>query len=342
MRALLGWTGLLGMQGILLAEEAWVPRKWPDALQALESIQPETIPKTPQTLQVPDGPVVLHGDLFGDGRHLALVGRSDTTLLAGDKSGWKTVSGHEVDPAWTPAGKEHEDAAHYNIGALTMPFVLKDLNGDEVPEVLVAFNNDGYQRGYAIAKKKGSGIEFLKVRSEQGEPEFRRGFLVVSSNNSGRKSWWGGWSYYRWEDGLVVPAAVWVQDGRDPEVSRWIVVRCQAEKGDRAFEVLMDEDGVWKVRSVTWTSGVEVSDSKEFATIRISVGPAQPENMKSDFAADALVFELIAGVTGALWKAEEIVGEGFNYAKESAKLKVEIEGSEEAKDFLKRRSPGPR
>lgn len=330
------------MQGILLADEAEVTREWPDALQALESIKPETIPKTAQSWQVPDGPVVLHGDLFGDGRHLALVGRSDTTLLSGGKSGWKVVSRHDVVPAWVPAGKVPEDFGHSNIGASTMPFVLKDLNGDDVPEVLVAFNNDGYQLGYAIAKKKGSGIEFLKVRSEQGEPEFRRGFLVVSSHNSGRKSWWGGWSYYRWKDGLPVPAAVWVQDGRDPEVSRWIVVRCRAEKRDRAFEVLMDEAGVWKVRSVTWTSGVEVSDSKDFATLRISAGPAQPENLKSDFAADALVFELISGVTGALWKADEIVGEGFDYAKESVKLKIEIEGSAEAREFLKRRSPGPR
>ena len=342
MRALLGWMVILGVQGILLAEEGWVPRKWPDALQALESIQPETIPKTPQSLQVPDGPVVLHGDLFGDGRHLALVGRSDTTLLAGDKSGWKTVSSHEVDPAWTPAGKEHEDAAHYNIGAPTMPFVLKDLNGDEVPEVLVAFNNYGYQLGHAIAKKKGNGIEFLKVQSDHGEPEFRHGYLVLSSNNFGRKAWWGGFTYCRWKEGVPVPAAVWVGDAQDPEVSRWIVVRCQGEKGDRAFEVLMDKDGVWKVRSVTWTSGVEISDSREFATIRIETGPAGLEGMNSSLAADALVFELISGVTGAVWKAEEIEGEGFDYARESAKLKVEIEGSAEAKEFLKRRSPGPR
>lgn len=330
------------MLGILQAEEAWVPKKWADALQALESIQPETIPKTPQSLQVPDGPVVFHGDLFGDGRHLALVGRSDTTLLAGDKSGWKVVSRHDVVPAWVPAGKKPEDFGHYNIGAPAMPFVLKDLDGDEVAEMLVAFNNDGYQRGYAIAKKKGSGIEFLKVKSDHGEPEFRHGYLVVSSNNSGRKSWWGGWSYYRWESGLPAPSATWVEDGQDPEVSRWIVVRCQGEKGNRAFEVLMDEDGLWKIRSVTWTSGVEVSDSKEFATIRIEKGPAGLEGMNSSLAADALVFELISGVPGAVWKAEEIVGEGFDYAKESAKLKVEIAGSEEAKEFLKRRAPEPR
>ena len=104
----------------------------------------------------------------------------------------------------------------------------------------------------------------------------------------------------------------------------------------------MDEDGVWKVRSVTWTSGVEISDSREFATIRIETGPAGLEGMNSSLAADALVFELISGVTGAVWKAEEVVGEGFDYAKESAKLKVEIEGSDEAKEFLKRRPPGPR
>ena len=330
------------MQGILLADEAEVIRKWPDALQELQSIKAESIPKTPQTLQVPDGPVVLHGDFFGDGRHLALVGRSDTTLLAGDKSGWQTVSSHEVDPAWTPAGKEHEDAAHYHIGAPTMPFVLKDLNGDEVPEVLVAFNNDGYQLGYAIAKKKGNGIEFLKVQSDHGEPEFRRGYLVLSSNNFGRKAWWGGFTYCRWKEGVPVPAAVWVDDAQDPEVSRWIVVRCQGEKGDRAFEVLMDEIDVWKVRSVKWTGGVEVTDSKEFATIRIETGPIGLESMNSSHAADALVFELISGVTGAVWKAEEIAAGGFDYAKESAKLKVEIEGSEEAKEFLKRRSPEPR
>jgi hypothetical protein len=342
MRALLGWMGLVGTQGILLADEAWVPRKWPDALQALESIQPEIIPKTPRSWQVPDGPVVLHGDLFGDGRHLALVGRSDTTLLAGDKSGWKVVSSHEVDPAWTPAGKEHEDAAHYHIGAPPMPFVLKDLNGDEVPEVLVAFNNDGYQRGYAIAKRKGNGIEFLKVQSDHGEPEFRHGYLVVSSNNSGRKAWWGGFSYYRWKEGVPIPAAVRVDDAQDPEVWRWIVVRCQEEKEDKAFEVLMDEDGAWKVRSVTWTSGVEVSDSKDFATIRIETGPAGLESMNSHHAAHALVFELISGVTGAACVGEEIEDEGFDYAKESAKLKVEIEDSAEARELLKRRSSGPR
>lgn len=43
-----------------------------------------------------------------------------------------------------------------------------------------------------------------------------------------------------------------------------------------------------------------------------------------------------------MWQAEETEDEEFDYAKESLKLKVEIEGSEEAKEFLKRRSPGPR
>lgn len=295
---MLFWMGLLGMQGMLFADGAWTPRVWPDPLRALKSIKPEAIPKTPQSWQVPDGPVVLHGDFFGDGRHLALVGTSVTTLVAGGKEGWKVVSSHEVDPAWTPVGKEHEDAAHYNIGAPTMPFVLKDLNGDEVPEVLVAFNNDGYQRGYAIAKRKGNGIEFLTVQSDHGEPDFRHGYLVVSSNNFGRKAWWGGFSYYRWKEGVLVPAAVWVDDAQDPEVSRWIVVRCQGERGDRAFEVLMDEIDVWKVRSVRWTGGVEVTESKEFSTIRIDTGPAGLESMNSSHAADALVFELISGGDG--------------------------------------------
>ncbi len=342
MKSLFVWMGLLGMQGVLFADGTWTPRVWPDPLRALDTIKPETFPKTHQSWQVPDGPVVLHGDFFGDGRHLALVGTSVTTFAAGDKEGWKVVSNHEVDPAWTPAGKEHEDAAHYNIGAPTVPFVLKDLNGDEVPEVLVAFNNDGYQLGFAIAKKKGDGIEFLKVQSDHGEPDFRHDYLVLSSNNSGRKAWWGGFTYCRWKEGVPVPAAVWVDDARDPEILRWIVVRCQGEKGEKAFEVLMDEDGLWKVRSVTWTSGVEVSDSKEFATIRIETGPAGLESMNASRAADALVFELISGVTGAAWKADEVGGEGFDYAKESAKLKVEIEGNAEAKEFLKRRSPGPR
>jgi hypothetical protein len=41
-------------------------------------------------------------------------------------------------------------------------------------------------------------------------------------------------------------------------------------------------------------------------------------------------------VTGAVWAADDVVGEDFGYAKESATMKVEIDGCVEAKEAVKR------
>lgn len=328
MKNLRCWWVVVGLVGSALADDSVVTDKWPGALQVLKAIASEPMPPRPVDWQSPDGPFVLHGDLFGDGRHLALVGNQHTTLAEGTKAGWKILSSVEVFPVWAIRKFSHLEPP-------PTPFVLKDLDGDHVPEVLIALGNGGYQAGYAIAKKSGQGMKLLSLRSERGEPEVEAGYTKVVTETSGRKAWWGGTTYCRWSDGVPVSVATWIDDSTDPERMRFIALRHVKGKVSKAFEVVKDDVG-WTVLSCTWNRGVTTSDQKPFAKVRFIKDSTESGGDCQFLAEMVLMFELTTGIKGTASILPKGNQEGFELVKATSGLQVEVEGSEEAKKLLKR------
>lgn len=333
MKAIVACVAVLGIQSGLAKEQT----AWQTPQQVLATIDAGKAPDKPLVWHSPGGSVVLHGDLFGDGRHLALVGGGGTSWAVAKDGAWEMTGQLDVVPAWVPPGKTAIEAGYFRCNPPEVPFVLKDLNGDRVPEVLVAFDNDGYRVGYAIARKEGQGIKLMDLRCERGEPEWIGEYLVLTTEDSGRKAWWVGDTYYKWREGAPEPVATWVEDSKDPNKLRWIAVR-HAEGGkDRAFEIIDDGDA-WVVRSCRWDHGVETSEEKDFGKIVITMDPADHEDRATSDAETALVFEMTTGIPGSVLGMRSPVANdgGFDYAKAASKLRVKVEGSDEAKETLKR------
>lgn len=330
MKNLRGWWVALGLVGSTMADDSVDTDNWPGALQVLKAVAAEPMPSKPVDWQSPDGPFVLHGDLFGDGRHLALVGTTRTTLAQGTKEGWRILSSEDVFPLWAIRKFSH-------LTPPPTPFALKDLDGDHVPEVLIAFNNDGCDAGYRIAKKSGEGMKLLSLNSERGEPEVEGGFTKVVSLTSGRKAWWSGTTYHQWRKGVPYPVATWIEDSsRDLKGVRLIALRHAGGEVSKAFEIEQENGVDWSVRSCVWKGGVETSDQKPLAKVRFKMDPASSGDDHNFLAEMVLMFELSTGIKGTasiLPKGNQV---GFDPAKATAGLRVEVEGSEQAKKLLKR------
>ncbi|WP_367874077.1 hypothetical protein [Luteolibacter sp. Populi] len=308
----------------------------PPLAEVLASLRPDETPPEPVTWTSPQGAIVLHGNLLGDGRHLAVVGTNATSFAVGDKSGWKLLSRLEVEPAWVPADKAPGEVGYFRWNPPQQPFTLKDLSGDDIPEVLVVIDNGHSLSEYAIAAKKGDGFELLAVRSKDVEPEIRSGLMAAVTETSGHKSWWRGTTFYRWENGVPRETAAFICDGTDPEISRHILVRYAADKPPRAYE-LKWADGVCILRRGHWQSGVTMADLEDFATVKVSTNP-DADDLAALSAGYALLFERITGLPG--WICLEAPYNRENYKPLLADLKLVVEGSPEAKALLEKRT-GP-
>lgn len=306
---------------------AKVPRalEVPVAIGVLADLPTDAVPPKPVSWTSPTGPIVLHGDLFKDGRHLALVASDGTTLALAGKDGWEILGRWEVLPAWVPAGEKAEDLGYENCSPPEVPFVLKDLTGDGVPEALVAFENDGYSVGYRILKKKGEGAELLKIGSQSGEPRFESGLMVVCSANRARKAWGAIDSFYRWTNDAPLEVGSFGEDCSDPDKVSLFAVRHLPDGTEQGFEMKKGE-GVLLVNSGK-LDGFQLSDAKHFAVVR-EVGKEEAPEL-SDVG--AVLFERMTGVPGELCMKPE-ARDDFKKAK--AGMKLEVEGSEEAKRLL--------
>lgn len=306
---------------------AEVPRalEVPVAIGVIADLPTDALPPKPVPWTSPGGPIVLHGDLFKDGRHLALVASDGTTLALAGKNGWEIIDRWEILPAWVPAGEKAEDLGYEHSNPPEVPFVLKDLTGDGVPEALVAYENDGYDIGYRILKKKGEGAELLKIGSESGEPRFEGGFMVLCSQDAGRKAEGSIDTFYRWTNDAPVAAGSFGEECSDPDKVSLFAVRHLPDGTEQAFEIKGGE-GVLLVNSGQ-LEGFQLVDSRHFAVVR----EAGKEQAPGLFDVGALLFERITGVPAELCMEAEN-REDFKKAK--AAMKLEIEGSEEAKKLL--------
>jgi len=330
--SLLLLAGLIGWSDEADAKEGEAP----EAVASLLADVPKTLPAMPQVRNFP-GCLVFHGDLFGDGRHLAIVAKGDETAVAEvNKTEWREIARWPVAAAWVADGERAQDKGYSRINPPACPFILKNLDGDRIPELLIAFDDDGYQLGYRIVKKRQNATDLeLLIVSSTGEPSCRDGYLITHEA-TGRKAWGGGDLYFRWVEGTPVFTAESYENCSDPDRLRAFYTRVLADKSEETFCARFD-DG-WRISRVE--SRVEPRNEKPFVSVHFVA--RNPGVEWSHEAEEAFLFQKLTSldwklrIPGADETPQDQLGSEF------AKFNVEVRGEPEAiKAFSAMPSPGP-
>ncbi|WP_395746157.1 hypothetical protein [Prosthecobacter sp.] len=334
------------------SQAQWFPEKGPlfsaEDRQRAEQQAGDTLSKAAKTegAQEHAGRAILSGDLFADGRWLAVVeSPAGLALLAWEHDAWHLLALWNLAPVWIPAGKTKNDFPEY-VHILpdlpATPFQMKDLDGDAIPELIVTFNNDGYRLGYAIIKKgRGENVpQLLDVFSSLRPPQGRAGYLLTFSD-SGRKAWWGETDYYRWEKGLPVHAATWHDNCYDPDKPFWAVTRHDTaqtlrispnETSENASSFVLtqvggdqEKDEPYAIVDVKWRPGLVPKYEKLDQHTA-----AQRSSSDCYAAAELCLFEKITGLPAAVFD-EEINGLPVaEIAPLTKRLEIRAKGTPEA------------
>lgn len=328
---ILPWFVLFGL-GSAFADDVAPQRTHVSAESVLASVPAAPTPSTPQLLHVstPNRAVILHGDLFGDGRHLALVGSDNTTLAVHQGGNWKILQTEEVCPAWLSPGKTAFDEGYSRCKPAANPFTLADLDGDKVPELLVDIDFGVYNTGCRIARVEGKGVRFLNIVSAFKRPRIKEGLMLVVTEISGRKAWWGVATYYRWKDGTPIPVARWVDDHSNPLKWRRLAENIRPDGSSMSFEIREnpENDVEWLVSRCTWKTGVETENEQAFAKLTFSEDGMPVEHTDR---IDPVMFEVLTGISAAAFQPDHDAKE-FDLKN----VRVQVDGSEEARKVLKR------
>lgn len=325
-------TALIGWADEAVAKEGQVP----EAVSSLLADVPKVPPAMPEVKNLP-GCLIFHGDLFGVGRHLAIVAKGVETIAAEvDKAEWREIARWPVAAAWVADSDRAHDKGYFRINPPACPFVLKDLDGDRTPELLIAFDDDGFKLGYRIVKKRQNamGLDLLAI-SSTGEPSFRDGYLITHEA-TGRKAWGGGDLYFRWVEGVPVFTAERYENCADPDRARIFYTRVVPDKSQETFCVRFD-DG-WRITRCD--SRVEPGNEKPFVSVRFiarTPGAEWPHE-----AEEAFLFQKLTGLDWKLWipAAGEVAQDQLG--PEIAKLNTEVHGEPEAiRIFSAMPSPSP-
>lgn len=275
------------------------------------------------------------GDCFCDGRRLAVIQVDHEhagLVLAEFRQGrWHLLTTWNVSPAWEPEGMAAEDSSYYYFQPkpTAYPFQRLDLDGDGVPELLVAYA-DG-QLCYAVIKQnKGTSLpQLLEVFSSRKPPQARAGCLLTFTD-SGRKSWWGETHYYRWEKGLPVDAATWHDDCFNPDKTYWEVTRADAPDTLRIYQA---EDGGFEITRIQPSASNGQSTEEAYARVAYDWKPGMRPKTEDDLllfeTAELYLFEKLSGLPAAAFSdnANRPVAEVLPFLE---RLNVTVKGSAEA------------
>lgn len=334
---ILSWFALFGL-GSAFADFTAPPRAHVSAETVLASIPASPVPSEPRLIHVssPDRAVILHGDLFGDGRHLALVGSDNTALAINTGGGWRILQTEEVCPAWLSPGKTSIDEGYNRSTPSANPFTLTDLDGDKTPELLVDTDHGNVHMGCSIASKGGQGLRFLEVVSIRKHPRIKEGLMQVVTETSGSKAWWDVDTYFRWKNGSPMPVARWAEDSRDPEKWSWLAERLPADGASTSYLIRQNpaNGNESLVSRCTWKHGVETENEQAFAKLTFTENDKAVENMEK---IEAVTFEILTGLPA----------EAFQSGRDTESIdldgvRVQVDGSDEAKKTLKRIGPQTR
>lgn len=164
------------------------------------------------------GQGVLRGDLFKTGGCFALLELAEQNAEDADTSGvalaewvdggWQLRGLWNIPTVWRPEGWISSDDDYLPATPAAEPFMLEDLSGDGVPEVILAGAVAKYfQENFVLSfdpKRKTLDI----VGWAMARPERREDYVVLYTK-SARRAIWEEWEYCKWEGGSLRPVASW-------------------------------------------------------------------------------------------------------------------------------------
>jgi hypothetical protein len=316
------------------------PRLTPDAVEAIkvdvglamQNIRPESSKNHSTTAILPNERFVMWGDLFSNGHVWAIVetqDKSGVAYLEWKNDHWLFREVWDIAACWLPEGIKPRDRGYYHIHPTPPPqaFKLKNVNSDGSPAILIPFNNDGYDLGYAIAVPlpNHAGIKIVEF-SMSGEPDAAAGYLITY-NTSGRKAWWGQRLYHKWVDGKTMHQVTWTEGnvGETDMGPTWLTIDTTASSpvGEQHYRVLKDED---------LPSHRVLRNDAPFAVVEFcwDARKVRPQDATIMPAAEALY--LFERLTGLQWKAygDDIYGIKVKDAKIGQKaLTTQVTGTPE-------------
>lgn len=211
---LAGWAwGFPADDKPLTAEElAAVKQEVQTTLNLFKPAKGKNVPH----LSSSDKGCTIWGNLFGDGRIFAVTSfrkpRGGTAYAEWQKDHWEFCNAWLVYPAWIAKGENKEDLGYNNVNPPPPEnsYKLMDVNGDGVPDLLIAFNNDGSSLGYAIAiyNKRSGTLKLLDEYSGRETPDFKAGYLITHEAGGG-KGWHWGDDFSMWNGGVLEWKASW-------------------------------------------------------------------------------------------------------------------------------------
>lgn len=311
---------------------------------AAERVMTATLAEYPGTagkaveFVVPDcGRGVLWGDLFKTGRCFALVELAEQNAEDADASGvalaewvdggWQLRGLWNIPTVWRPEGWISSDDDYLPATPATQPFMLEDLSGDGVPEVVFAgvvakYFQENFVLRFDPKRKKLDMVGWAMARPE------RREDYVVLYTSSGRRAIWEEWEYCQWEGGALRPVASWHEEvgygQNDPTFSEG--KRFAADGTATTVRVLYGEGN---------ESGespyVLSKDGKPFGTMQIAWKDEENLSTATAEAEAAWIFEKTTGLPRRLYPAREKSGAVPRFEEIA---NVTVAGSAEGMEFF--------
>lgn len=176
--------------------------------RALAGIVPKN--KTAPTVSKASG-FTLWGDLFKTGGCYAMADLHDWGGIAfteWNDGKWKLRGLWKIHTIWRPAGWTNGGDDYFPIKPVTEPFMLEDLSGDRVPELIVAGSVDrNFQEHYLYQfSPKTNTLNLLEYAMRKPE---RIGDYVRLYFDSGRLSEFRRWEFLKWKNEKLVRVASW-------------------------------------------------------------------------------------------------------------------------------------
>jgi hypothetical protein len=259
-----------------------------------------------KSLVAKDVRYVLYGDLFKTGGCFALyetslkeegemTGRSASMALAEWVEGkWELRGAWRLPVLWLEKGRkwDGEDGGQYfPVEPAHEPFVLRELSGDAVPEVVVAGEVSKYFQTRYLMCYRPESHGLALVADSMGMPE-RAGKYVRLYTNSGHRSIWEEWSFSEWEGGKLVEKVSWHAEAPyndiDPPFREAVLL---GGKSPVTFRVTEEDSEV-----VNADAYVVTRNGQPFARVVVMAKPGEQDLVNGGTAEDAWFFEKLTGL----------------------------------------------
>lgn len=257
-----------------------------------------------------DGRYVLYGDLFKTGETYALVelpitseidpgwnnGRLAFAQL--EKGEWELRGLWDIATVWRPQSWKKSPDDYLPVQPAEAPFMLKDFDGDDIPEVIMAGEVWRYYQNYYLLRFDARTHSLQMLAAAMGKPELHEGY-VRFYYNSGHRAIFEEWVFAKLMDGKLEKIATW-HNG---------VPYNQGDDEGLRVEALnpRGELELFKIDDITADATHECyqinCDGAKRATVLFSRKPLRPSNPQVDFNSleEAWLFHHMTGLADDLF-----------------------------------------